>query len=118
MTRRSTRRPTTRLAQGVLALGAAVVATALGTGPALACGGLVGENGSIELVRTTTLAAYHDGIERYVTSFEFTGEGEEVGSIVPLPDVPTDVERGGGMTSKPAARAQSTISQISAGWSP
>ena len=51
--------------------------------------GLVGENGTIQLVRTTTLAAYHDGVERYVTSFEFTGEGESVGSIVPLPDVPT-----------------------------
>jgi len=49
-------------------------------------------------VRTTTLAAYHDGVERYVTSFEFTGEGEEVGSIIPLPDVPTDVVRGGDWT--------------------
>ncbi len=73
----------------------AVVAPAA---PAGACGGLVGQNGTIELVRTTTLAAYHDGVERYVTSFEFTGEGEEVGSIVPLPDVPTDVERGGDWT--------------------
>lgn len=63
-----------------------------------ACGGLVGENGTIELVRTTTLAAYSDGVERYVTAFEFTGEGESVGSIVPLPDVPTDVERGGDWT--------------------
>jgi hypothetical protein len=66
--------------------------------PAGACGGLVGENGTISLVRTTTLAAYHDGVERYVTSFEFTGEGSEVGSIVPLPGVPTDVERGGDWT--------------------
>jgi hypothetical protein len=66
--------------------------------PALACGGLVGENGTIQLVRTTTLAAYHDGVEHYVTSFEFTGQGEEVGSIVPLPDVPTKVERGGDWT--------------------
>ncbi len=63
-----------------------------------ACGGLIGENGTIELVRTTTLAAYSDGIERYVTAFEFTGEGESVGSIVPLPDVPTSVERGGDWT--------------------
>ena len=62
------------------------------------CGGLIGENGTISLVRTTTLAAYHDGIERYVTSFEFTGEGAELGSIVPLPDVPTKVERGGDWT--------------------
>jgi hypothetical protein len=66
--------------------------------PAGACGGLVGENGTISLVRTTTLAAWHDGVERYVTSFQFTGEGEEVGSIVPLPGVPTDVERGGDWT--------------------
>jgi hypothetical protein len=66
--------------------------------PAGACGGLVGENGSIELVRTTTLAAYSGGIERYVTAFEFTGEGEEVGSIIPLPDEPTDVTRAGDWT--------------------
>jgi hypothetical protein len=71
---------------------------AIGAAPALACGGLVGENGSIELVRATTLAAYTDGVERYVTAFEFTGEGEEVGSIIPLPDVPTKVERGGDWT--------------------
>src|SRR5678815_5163008 len=67
-------------------------------GPAGACGGLVGENGTIQLVRTTTLAAYNDGIEHYVTAFQFTGEGEEVGSIVPLPDVPTEVTRAGDWT--------------------
>jgi hypothetical protein len=77
---------------------AAVPVAVLGAAPAGACGGLVGENGTIELVRTTTLAAYSDGVERYVTAFEFTGEGEEVGSIVPLPDVPTKVERGGDWT--------------------
>lgn len=66
--------------------------------PALACGGLIGANGTIQLVRTTTLAAYSDGVQRYVTGFEFTGEGAEVGSIVPLPDVPTDVVRGGDWT--------------------
>src|SRR4051812_7176983 len=66
--------------------------------PAVACGGLVGANGTIQLTRTTTLAAYHDGVERYVTSFEFSGQGKEVGSIVPLPDVPTKVERAGDWT--------------------
>jgi hypothetical protein len=75
---------------------AAIVA--LGAAPVLACGGLVGENGTIQLVRTTTLAAYSDGVERYVTAFEFTGSGKEVGSIIPLPDVPTKVERGGDWT--------------------
>jgi len=77
---------------------AVTTVVALGAAPALACGGLVGENGTIQLVRTTTLAAYSDGIERYVTAFEFTGSGEEVGSIIPLPDVPTKVERGGDWT--------------------
>ena len=79
-------------------MGSVAAVLALGVAPALACGGLVGENGTIELVRTTTLAAYSDGVERYVTAFEFTGEGEEVGSIIPLPDVPTKVERGGDWT--------------------
>src|SRR5262245_371010 len=82
----------------VLGGGVALAATALLAAPAAACGGLVGENGTIQLQKTTTLAAYHDGVERYVTSFEFTGQGQEVGSIVPLPDVPTKVERGGDWT--------------------
>jgi hypothetical protein len=69
-----------------------------GAAPAAACGGLIGENGTIQLVKTTTLAAYHDGVEHYVTAFEFTGEGESVGSIVPLPGVPTKVEKGGDWT--------------------
>src|SRR3954465_2384873 len=75
-----------------------LVAVTVAATPSGACGGLVGENGTIQLVRTTTLAAYHAGIERYVTSFAFTGEGKEVGSIVPLPAVPQKVERGGDWT--------------------
>jgi hypothetical protein len=66
--------------------------------PSGACGGLVGANGTIQLSRTTTLAAFHRGVEHYVTSFEFTGDGEAVGSIVPLPAVPTQVRRGGDWT--------------------
>jgi len=85
----------------MLVVGAALAAVPIAVAsaaPAGACGGLVGENGTIELLRTTTLAAYSDGVERYVTAFQVTGEGEEVGSIVPLPDVPTKVERGGDWT--------------------
>jgi hypothetical protein len=83
-----------------MVLGAAVAASAvvLAAAPASACGGLVGENGTIQLTKTTTLAAYHAGVEHYVTSFEFSGSGEAVGSIVPLPGVPTAVERGGDWT--------------------
>jgi hypothetical protein len=77
------------------AVPAVVVALAA---PAGACGGLVGENGTIQLTRTSTLAAYHNGVERYVTSFEFSGQGKEVGSITPLPGIPTKVERGGSWT--------------------
>src|SRR3990172_4417700 len=65
--------------------------------PVFACGGLIAPNGAVQLVRTTTLAAYHEGIEHYVTSFEFAGDGE-FGSIVPLPGVPTKVIRGGDWT--------------------
>jgi hypothetical protein len=66
--------------------------------PALACGGLVNANGSVTLVRTTTLAAYHAGVEHYVTSFDFAGGEGEFGSIIPLPGVPTKVIRGGDWT--------------------
>jgi hypothetical protein len=81
-----------------VAIGVVALTVGAAAAPAAACGGLVGENGTIRLVRTTTLAAYHAGIERYVTSFAFTGEGKEVGSIVPLPAVPISVERGGDWT--------------------
>ncbi|MGI8407998.1 MAG: DUF2330 domain-containing protein, partial [Actinomycetota bacterium] len=79
----------------VLAL---TVSGAVAAGPALACGGLVASNGSIDLERTSTLAAYVDGVEHYVTAFEFQGGGAEFGSIIPLPGVPTDVKRAGDWT--------------------
>lgn len=65
---------------------------------AAACGGLVAANGAVQLLRTATLAAYADGVEHYITSFEFGSAEESFGSIVPLPGVPTDVERGGDWT--------------------
>jgi Uncharacterized protein conserved in bacteria (DUF2330) len=85
-------------AVATLALPTVAAVAVLGAQPAGACGGLVGENGTIQLQKTTTLAAYTGGIERYVTAFEFTGEGKEVGSIVPLPDIPTKVTRAGDWT--------------------
>ncbi|MDQ1465883.1 MAG: hypothetical protein QOH10_298 [Actinomycetota bacterium] len=89
---------TGRGARWAVTITVAAVALALMAAPAAACGGLVGENGSIQLTRTVTLAAYHGGVERYVTSFEFSGQGKSVGSITPLPGVPTKVERGGSWT--------------------
>ncbi len=65
---------------------------------ALACAGLIGSNGAVNLGRTTTLAAYHDGVEHYVTAFQFLGGGGQFGTLIPLPGVPTSVERGGSWT--------------------
>jgi hypothetical protein len=65
---------------------------------ALACGSLVAANGAVQLVRTATLAAYQDGVEHYVTNFEFAGTPKSFGSVVPLPDEPTKVQRGGRWT--------------------
>jgi hypothetical protein len=78
-----------------VALFAAAIAT-----PRLAdaCAGLIGSNGSVNLGRTTTLAGYHDGVEHYVTAFQFQGGGGQFGTLVPLPDVPSKVERGGAWT--------------------
>jgi hypothetical protein len=82
----------------LVALGAGAVALGLAAAPAGACGGLIGRNGAVNLVKTTTLAAYHDGVEHYVTAFKFAGSGGEFGSIVPLPGVPSDIQKGGEWT--------------------
>ena len=66
--------------------------------PTQACAGLIGSNGAVNLGRTSTLAAYSDGIEHYVTAFEFQGGGGQFGTLIPLPGVPTKVERGGAWT--------------------
>ena len=106
-------RSSSQKARRLFCLTAVTTIVALGAAPALACGGLVGENGTIQLVRTTTLAAYSDGIERYVTAFEFTGSGAEVGSIIPLPDVPTKVERGGDWTLQRLAQEVAPVAEDS-----
>jgi hypothetical protein len=87
--------PMRRILAAPLAAAASLMILA---GPALACGGLIGPNGAVNLLRTTTFAGYHDGVEHYVTAFEFAGGEGEFGSIVPLPDIPTNVEKGGDWT--------------------
>ncbi len=66
--------------------------------PAAACGGLVAPNGAIRLDRATTLVAWHDGVEHYLTSFTYVGNVAKLGWIVPLPAVPEKVEEGGAWT--------------------
>jgi hypothetical protein len=82
------------LSTAVLAFGLVAVPAL----PALACGGLIGPRGAVNLTRTTTLAAHHNGVEHYVTAFNYAGGGGEFGSIVPLPGMPSKVERGGDWT--------------------
>jgi hypothetical protein len=84
-----------RLPAAFLGAGLALLMVA---GPTLACGGLIGPNGAVNLLRTTTLAGYHDGVEHYVTAFQFQGGGGAFGSITPLPGVPSKVEKGGDWT--------------------
>src|SRR5213082_2212161 len=70
----------------------------LQTQAAFACGGLVAPNGAIRLSRATTLVAWHDGIEHYMTSFTYEGDVSNLGWIVPLPAVPLKIEEGGAWT--------------------
>jgi len=85
---------------------AALAAASLFSGPrsADACAGLIGSNGAVNLGRTTTLAAFHDGVEHYITAFQFQGGGGEFGTLIPLPGVPSTVERGGDWTLQRLAR--------------
>ena len=66
--------------------------------PAFACAGLFDPNGAVKLGRTVTLAAHHAGVEHYVTAFKYSGGGGEFGSIIPLPAMPSKIEKGGDWT--------------------
>lgn len=83
--------------------------------PADACAGLIGSNGAVNLGRTTTLAAYSGGVEHYVTAIEFQGGGGEFGSLIPLPGVPTNVERGGDWTLQRLQREVPVNAQAAGG---
>jgi hypothetical protein len=97
-----------RLFAGVLALVATLIASAQ---PAAACAGLIGPNGAVNLLRTTTFAGYHDGIEHYVTSFQFGGGSGQFGSLIPLPGAPTDIIRGGDWTLQRLIRETAVFSR-------
>jgi hypothetical protein len=84
--------------RGIVGFFSVLAVVVVGAQPAVACGGLVGPGGTVQLARTTTLAGYHDGVEHYLTSFTYQGGGAKFGSIVPLPGVPSDVRKGGEWT--------------------
>ncbi|HEX9267804.1 MAG TPA: DUF2330 domain-containing protein [Candidatus Limnocylindria bacterium] len=95
-----------RFLAGFAAVAAALIAT---TQPAAACAGLIGPNGAVNLLRTTTFAGYHNGVEHYVTSFQFAGGSGQFGSLIPLPGVPDKVEKGGAWTLQRLIRETTPI---------
>jgi hypothetical protein len=72
--------------------------------PAAACGGLVAPDGAVRLGRATTLVAWHDGVEHYMTAFTYQGDVSSVGWIVPLPTAPDKIQEGGAWTLQRLAR--------------
>ncbi len=80
----------------VAALAASLLAVE--SGAAFACGGLVAPGHAEALQKATTLVVWHDGYEHYITSFEFAGLANTFGYIIPLPGVPTKIQRGGNWT--------------------
>src|SRR5258708_14938293 len=68
---------------------------------AFACGGLIAPDGDVRLARASTLIAWHNGIEHYLTSFSYQGVEKNLGWIVPLPAGPQKIEAGGGWTPQP-----------------
>jgi Uncharacterized protein conserved in bacteria (DUF2330) len=65
---------------------------------ALACGGLIAPGHAEVLRKATTMAAWHDGLEHYVTGFQFAGSASSFGYIIPLPGVPTKIQKAGDWT--------------------
>jgi hypothetical protein len=82
--------------------------------PTLACGGLIGPNGAVNLLRTTTFAGYHEGEEHYVTAFQFAGGGGSFGSITPLPGIPSEVVKGGDWTLQRLIRETTPVELFAA----
>src|SRR5215467_15990099 len=72
--------------------------------PAAACGGLVAPDGAVRLGRATTLVAWHDGIEHYMTAFTYQGDESSLGWIIPLPTAPDKIQEGGAWTLQRLAR--------------
>lgn len=80
-----------------LAFALALVLVAMPT-VAFACGGLIAPGHAEVLRRATTLAAWHDGVEHYVTGFQFAGSASSFGYIIPLPAEPTKIQKAGDWT--------------------
>jgi hypothetical protein len=91
-----------------------VAALVLAPAAALACGGLVAPGHAEALQRATTLSAWHAGYEHYITGFQFVGSAERFGYIIPLPGVPTKIEKGGEWTLERLLREVNPVAEFAA----
>jgi hypothetical protein len=64
------------------------------------------------LQKATTLSAWHNGYEHYVTGFQFLGAAKNFGYIIPLPGVPSKIEKGGGWTLERLEREVSPPAEL------
>jgi hypothetical protein len=86
----------------------------VGASGAFACGGLIAPGHAEVLRRATTLAAWHGGLEHYITGFTFAGNADKFGYIIPLPGVPKKIEKGGGWTLERLQREVNPVRELAA----
>ncbi len=89
-----------------------LAALAILAAPAFGCGGLVAPGHAEVLQKATTLAAWHDGLEHYVTGFQFAGAADRFGYIVPLPGVPSKIEKAGQWTLERLEREVNPVKAV------
>jgi hypothetical protein len=82
----------------LLVFSSAVALMVAAPAAALACGGLIAPGHAEVLRKATTLAAWRNGLEHYVTGFQFAGSASSFGYIIPLPGVPTKIQKAGEWT--------------------
>jgi Uncharacterized protein conserved in bacteria (DUF2330) len=90
----------------------AAAALVLAPTTAFACGGLVAPGHAEVLQKATTLAAWHDGYEHYVTGFEFAGAANSFGYIIPLPGNPTKIQKAGDWTLERLEREINPVREV------
>ena len=90
----------------------AVAGLVLTGGAALACGGLVAPGHAEVLQKATTLVAWHNGFEHYVTGFQFAGTAGSFGYIIPLPGNPTKIQKGGNWTLERLEREINPVKEL------
>ena len=95
-------------------LSATIALLATSATAAFACGGLIAPGHAEVLQRATTLAAWHDGYEHYVTGFTFAGSASKFGYLIPLPGVPAKIEKGGGWTLERLEREVNPVAEDAA----